>query len=162
MAMVGTGALRSQEPKEVSVGWKPAWQVNSVAALDGIQGRELSQKKQYESYRENMESLHCWKQTRSYTEIESCQLSMSLSLGWGRGGEQPRASVHFNFPVNTLRVQLWLSLVSLLAWEHHITMPSMDISNCVRNAAITYMAKTRRQQGQSRTSSPERWGLWPS
>lgn len=59
MAMVGTGALRSQEPKEVSVGWKPAWQVNSVAALDGIQGRELSQKKQYESYRENMESLHC-------------------------------------------------------------------------------------------------------
>lgn len=159
MAMVGTGAFRSQEPKEVSVGWKPAWQVNPVAALDGIQGQEPSQKKKYESYGENMESLRCWKQTRSYTEIESCQLLLSLSLG---GGEQPRASVHFNFPVNTLRVQLWLSLVSLLAWEHRITMPSMDISNWVRNAAITYMAKTRRQQGQSRTSSPERRGLWPS
>ena len=39
---------------------------------------------------------------------EACQLSLFL-VG------QPRASVGFNFPVNMLRAQLWLSLVSPLA-----------------------------------------------
>lgn len=39
---------------------------------------------------------------------EACQLSLFL-VG------QPRASARFNFPVNMLRAQLWLSLVSPLA-----------------------------------------------